>query len=317
MGLSHVQVAWMQRYNSGDFAPEMETLPAPLARGGHWSTHYQELNNCLSAEATREPEQMSINLFAGVDGIPVEMVNHGSWVPLKSVKYNRPANVEGPEAYHHAYLANNDWATTERNKQQNASLFSYLEYYTEGHEAWEIIKHLKVAQHGKEAYALLMAHYTALQIIANHAAFQDRMARIGETEVDPAYARHCQYCQLCLESKGWGPAMYGSPSTVNVWGNPLWSPRLFHAPVNPKTCARLIRARSQYDESVRRQCWFLYEQDARVDQRAISAAKHRAGERRRAQIQEDFQVRRILQAREDSRHIIRLRELHRMKHASQ
>jgi len=234
----------MERYNSGRFIPELELLPAPMSRGAQWRNHYRILLDCLSAHATREPGQASINQVAGVDGFPVQMVDDVSWVPLKSVAYCRPARVTGPEAYHHAYPPNNDWAMQEKSQPFNRTLWCLLEYYVEGTELWELIEHLRPSQHGREAYALIMAHCSAVQIIANHAAFQERLAGLVESDPDPAYARHRHYRDFCLSANGWGPTMYGTPLGRNVWGEPLWTPPILDAPLADWMRHHLLRIRS-------------------------------------------------------------------------
>ena len=304
------QKQWMERYNSKKFVPVMDLLPTPMVRGDHWRDHYKILLDCLSAHATRNPGQASINQAIGVDGFPVMMETNESWTPLKSAVYCKPAKVDGPEAYHHAYPDNNDWAAEEKTQHYNATLWCLLEYFVEDTELWTLVEHLKPSQHGREAFALIMAHCFAIQIIANFAAFQEKMEGSSWKDVfDPEYARYSQYRGLCLSANGWGPSMYGSPFGKNVWGESQWTPPYTDAPITEWMRSHLIRERNQYEIRNNRHCSYLHEREAVIEEEATQAARARSSARRLAQVQEDFQIARQLQSAERARVRAQINEL--------
>jgi hypothetical protein len=48
---------------------------------------------------------------------------------------------------------------------------------------------------------------------------------------------------LCQDTKGWGLVMYNSPTTINAWGRPFWTPPFADTPIDPQV--RTVIARTK------------------------------------------------------------------------
>ena len=214
---------WAERYQSAPYFPVIADLPRPMAEDDRWEERYKELNDYLMFEEHWRLGLHCAKLVFYIDVFPLQMADNQSLLPVKSTVMNENYETIGLPAYRHAYCSNNSWALAPQYKEANNYLFCVLDYFTESHESHKFVEMHRQQKHGREAYSMIMAHYSALSVLSRHHAYMTCKYQRDDGTIEGRYAKSEAIWEIrCGPPVGWSAPMYGGPRKYNAWGAKKW-----------------------------------------------------------------------------------------------